>query len=295
MKSFYRLYVFLFIVCIVILFAVIFSQDINISDNVKPIPPVPEKITSTIKLYFENNGKLAMENRLVTTKDMGFEKVIVEELIKGPRNQTLKATMSQSVRVLSIETIEKICYVNFSKEYIESVKWDELEDDIIIWSLVNSLTQLDYIQRVQILVEGEKIDFHHSDFSKNQPFSRNDDLVKKTNITHFTILKDFLDSLKMERYDRAYSMLDKGSTIRIGFQEFREIMSVYIKELRDYEIGLFNTQKFSDRVIISIKYLKSDSDEEVQLYQEWKLIEEDGQIKIVIEDKDEIGVYKYNQ
>ncbi len=266
-----------------------FRQDINISDNVKPIPPVPEEITSTIKLYFTSNGKLVKENRLVTTKDMIFEKVIVEELIKGPRNQTLIATMPPSVRILSIETIEKICYVNFSKEYIENVKWDELEDDIIIWSLVNSLTQLDYIQRVQILVEGEKIDFPHLDFSRNQPFSRNDDLVAKSNVTHFSILKDFLDSLKMERYDKAYSMLDKGSTMRIGFQEFREIMSVYIKELRDYEIGLFNTQKFSDRVIISIKYLKNDIDGQVQLYQEWKLIEENGEIKIVLGDKEKIG------
>lgn len=289
MKSFYRLYIFLLIICIVILFAVTFRQDINISDNVKPIPPVPEEITSTIKLYFTNNGKLVIENRLVTTKDMIFEKVIVEELINGPRNQTLIATMPPSVRILSIETIEKICYVNFSKEYIENVKWDELEEDIIIWSLVNSLTQLDYIQKVQILVEGEKIDFPHSDFSRNQPFTRNDDLVEKRDVTHFTILKDFLDSLKMERYDKAYSMLDKGSTMRIGFQEFREIMSVYIKELRDYEIGLFNTQKFSDRVIISIKYLKSDSGGQIQLYQEWKLIEENGEIKIVLKDKDEIG------
>ncbi|WP_432408944.1 GerMN domain-containing protein [Wukongibacter sp. M2B1] len=290
MKSFYRLYVFLVIVCIVILFAVTFRQDINISDNVKPIPPVPEEITSTIKLYFANNNKLIMENRLVTTKDMVFEKFIVEELIKGPRNQTLIATMSQDVRILSIETIEKICYVNFSREYIESVKWDELEEDIIIWSLVNSLTQLDYIQKVQILVEGEKIVFSNSDFSKNQPFSRKDDLIKETNITHFSILKDFLDSLKMERYDKAYSMLDKGSRMRVGFQEFREMMSVYIKELRDYEIGLFNTQKFSDRVNISIKYFKNDSIGQVLIYQEWKLIEENGEIKIVLEDKDKIGL-----
>jgi len=285
LKSFYKLYIFLLVICVTIFFVVTFRQDINISENVRPIPPVPEEITSNFKLYFANNGKLVEENRLITTKDMKFERAIVEELIKGPRNKTLVATISQNAKILSIETIEKICYVNFSKDYIQSVKWEELEEDLIIWSLVNSLTQLDYIQRVQILVEGEKIDFTNRAFSKSQPFSRNEDIVQKRNITHFTILKDFLYNLKMERYDKAYSMLDKGSTIRMGFQEFTEVMSEYMKELRDYEIGLFNTQKYSDKVIISLKYVKGDMDNQIQFYQEWKLIEEDGEVKIVLGDK----------
>lgn len=288
MKSFYKLYVFLLVICVIIFFVVAFHQDINISENVKPIPPVPEEISSNFKLYFANNNdKLVGENRLVTTKDMKFEKAIVEELIKGPRNKTLTATISQNVKILSIETIEKVCYVNFSKEYTESTKWEELEEGLIIWSLVNSLTQLDYVRKVQILVEGEKIEFLHREFSTNQPFSRNDEIVKKNNITYFSILKEFLYNLKMERYDKSYSMLDKGSTIRIGFQEFNEIMPAYMKQLRDYEIGLFNTQKYSDKVIISLKYVKDDTVNPIQFYQEWKLIEEDGVIKIVLGDKED--------
>lgn len=287
MKSFNRLYIFLVFICVVIFLGVAFRQDINISDNVRPIPPVPEKLNSTFKLYFTKNGKLVEENRLVATEDMIFEKVIVDELMKGPRNKTFIATITQNSKLISIETIDKICYVNFSKEYTEGIKWEELGEEIVVWSLVNSLTQLDYIQKVQILVEGEKIDFSHKEYSIIQPFSRNEDIIQKRDVTHFSILRDFLDSLNMERYDKAYMMLDKGSIMRITFQEFREIMPVYVKELREYEIGLFNTQKYSDKVIISLKYIKDDTDEKIQFYQEWKLIEEDGEIKIVLGNKED--------
>lgn len=287
MKSIYRLYVFLLIFCVLILLAVTFREDISISDNVKPIPPVPEEITSTVKLYFVDKNKLAVENRTITTKDMLFEKVIVEELINGPRNKTFVATIPNDTVLHSIETIDKICYVNFSTKYIENEKWEELGEDLIIWSIVNSLTQLDYVQKVQILVEGGKIDYSHSEYSLNQPFSTNEDLVQKSDVTHFTIVKDFLDSLIMERYDKAYSMLDKGSTMRVGFQEFRVLMSEYIKELRGYEIVLYNTQKFSDKAIISLKYAKSYTNENIGFYQEWELVEVDGELKIVLGDREE--------
>lgn len=287
MRSFYRLYVFLVFICIVIFFGVAFRQDISISDNVRPIPPVPEEINSTFKLYFAKDGKLVEENRLVATKDMTFEKVIVEELMKGPRNKTFIATIPQNSKLLSIETIDKICYVNFSKEYMEGAKWEELGEEIVIWSLVNSLSQLDYIQKVQIFVEGETIEFLHRNFSINQPFTRNEDIVLKRDVTHYSILKDFLDSLNSERYDKAYMMLDKGSTMRVTFQEFIEMMPIYVKELRGYEIGLFNTQKYSDKVIISLKYIKGSTEEQVQFYQEWKLIEEEGEIKIVLGSKED--------
>lgn len=287
MKSFYRLYIFLLFLCIAIFLIVIFRQGMNTSDNAKSIPPVPKEITSTFQLYFVNKDKLAEEDRLVSTKDMLFEKAIVEELIKGPRNKTFRATIPPNTKLISIETIDKICYVNFSKEYIENKKWQELEECLIIWSLVNSLTQLDSVQKVQILVEGGKIDFKIDNVSLNQPFSRNEDIIQKSDVTHYTILKEFLDSLKMERFDRAYSMLDRESVMRISFQEFREIMSSYMKELRDCEIAFFNTQKFRDKIIISLKYVKDDVEGRIQFYQKWELIEVDGQIKIVFGDRED--------
>ncbi len=282
MRFFYRVYIFLALIFIVIIFGVTLQQDANVSDRIRPIPPVPEEIDSIFTLYFAKNGKLVEENREVATKDMIFERVIVDELMKGPRNTTFAATIPQNSKLISIETIDEICYVNFSKEYIEGIEWEELGEEIIIWSLVNSLTHLEYIQKVQIFVEGETIEFSHRKFSINQPFTRNEDIIQKRDVTHYYILKDFLDSLNLERYEKAYIMLDKGSKARISFQEFTELMPIYIKQLRDYEIGLHITQKYSDRVVITLKYIKGTADEQIGFYQEWKLIQEEGEIKIVL-------------
>lgn len=112
-----------------------------------------------MNLYFANKKKtkLVREYRKINITDtQPVEQYIVSELIKGPRNANSSALLSSDTGVISVETTEGTCYVNFKQDFIsKNVSASEVEK-LTIYSLVNSLTEREHIKNVQFLVEGKK-------------------------------------------------------------------------------------------------------------------------------------------
>jgi len=182
----------------------------NVSDS-HVIPPIPDRIESTIKLYFIQNGKLVQELRTIISENLEIEREIVKELIKGPRNKLYEATFPANTTILSIETIDNICYVNLSKNYLNYIFDSGKDSALIVWSLVNSLTQLDYIHKVQLLIDGKRVSLIINNHSLKDPLPRNEELVQLEDETPYKFIKQFLRYIKEKRYDKAYEMIDKES------------------------------------------------------------------------------------
>lgn len=182
MRAFYKIILLLIILIVIVLFLTFnhIQNNNNYSEEYEAIPPIPEKKLSSITLYFIQNNKLANEIRTIDTSNPEYEEFVVLELIKGPQNELMKRTVPKDTRIISIETIDEICYVNLSKEYINNQIWEVEESSLIIWSLVNSLTELEYIEKVQILIEGEKITPINIEYSFEEPFEANRELIKNT-------------------------------------------------------------------------------------------------------------------
>ena len=56
-----------------------------------------------------------------------------------------------------------------------------VSNKLVIYSIVNSLLELDNIHKVQISVEGDSALKYHDDISLAEPFIRNLDLVEQKN------------------------------------------------------------------------------------------------------------------
>lgn len=140
---------------------------------------VPEKINrKNIILYFSNGAKLTAEERSIQVKQsQSLEYQIVEQLILGPYDTKLKNVIPSETKIRDIKTEEDICYVNLSAEFISKASSDDSNKLLAIYSIVNSLTELDNVNKVQFLIEGEKITefYGRSDFSKT--YERNSDLI----------------------------------------------------------------------------------------------------------------------
>ena len=112
-----------------------------------------------MNLYFANKKKtkLVREYRKINITDtQPVEQYIVSELIKGPRNANNVSLLSSDTGVISVETTDGTCYVNFKQDFIsKNVAASEVEK-LTIYSLVNSLTEREHIKNVQFLVEGKK-------------------------------------------------------------------------------------------------------------------------------------------
>lgn len=134
-----------------------------------------------MRLYFANSSKdaLVMEYRQINITDtQPIEQYIVTELIKGPKYKTSTRLLSQDTGILSVETTDGTCYVNFKQDFIDKNIASVDLGRLIIYSIVNSLTERDNISNVQFLIDGKKTE-KFGDMNISELFVRNEDLIEK--------------------------------------------------------------------------------------------------------------------
>lgn len=137
-----------------------------------------------VVLYFADDQAMYLqaEKRTISVNDDSSAlplKEIINELIKGPQDQALSAVIPAEAKLLSVEVKESVAYVNFSEE-IRTKHWGgSTGETMTIMSLVNTLTEFEEIQGVQILIKGEKQDSLVGHWSIDQPIERDESLIKR--------------------------------------------------------------------------------------------------------------------
>ena len=114
------------------------------------------KDSKRIVLYFadKNGDCLIVENRTIKITDTNpIEQYIVSELIKGPQSSNAKSILSQDTALISAQTTDNVCFVNFKSGFVEK---NINNEKLAIYSIVNSLCELDSVNSVQFLVDGKK-------------------------------------------------------------------------------------------------------------------------------------------
>ncbi len=111
-----------------------------------------------ITLYFtDKEGKmLHPETRKATMTDNSIEKTVITELIKGPVSPNLERTFPKDTEFISVETTEEVCFVNFTGAFMSEFKNNYQSQELAVYSVVNSLTRIAGIEKVQILIDGKK-------------------------------------------------------------------------------------------------------------------------------------------
>ncbi len=142
--------------------------------------PVPGEIM-TVTLYFSDSQAMYVvgEKRdIEVPKGTPPEEQVIYELIAGPRTDDLWSAIPDGTRLISAGTKNGLCTVDFSKEFVENSPGGTASERMAIYSIVNTLTELEGIQQVQFLIEGEKREIYtHAVF--DEPFSRNESIIAK--------------------------------------------------------------------------------------------------------------------
>ena len=132
-----------------------------------------------LELFFTNatGDKLVKEKRNVYyTSNSPIEKVVVEQLIRGPKEEGHYATLSSTTGILSVTQTDGIAYVNLDQRF-ETEALD-IQQEIPVYSIVNSLIAAGNVEKVQISVNGDsKVVFRES-MSLNQLYEKNLELVE---------------------------------------------------------------------------------------------------------------------
>lgn len=111
----------------------------------------------TLKLYFLNPNmssyEFVTETRVVNIPNLAVARTIVLELIKG--SNKYGTIIPSGTKLLDIYLKESIIYVDFSEEFVKNNNLGSGYETMMIYSIVNSLTELKTISKVQFLVNGK--------------------------------------------------------------------------------------------------------------------------------------------
>ena len=139
----------------------------------------------TLALYFANEtgDKLIKVNRTMRyNTNIALEKLVVEQLVSGPVGNKGKEdiqvypTINSGCKIISVNVKDGICYVNLNNIFLTLN--NNVTADTTIYSLVNSLTELPGVLKVQLAIDGET-DVTLGDKMLSALFERNMDIVQK--------------------------------------------------------------------------------------------------------------------
>lgn len=114
-----------------------------------------------VELYFAaaDGVSLVPEKRTIKITDQQpIEQYIINELIKGPTDKKLKSVLSDKTVLVSADLDENICYLNFKSDFLKINEGNSEREKLVIYSIVNSLTELKTISRVQFYMDGKRVE-----------------------------------------------------------------------------------------------------------------------------------------
>ena len=140
---------------------------------------------TTLTLYFANaegNRLIKVNRTLRYNTNISLEKLVVEQLVSGPvdkknkeNTNSLFATLNPEIKIISVNIKDGICYVNLNNSFLTLI--GNVTADTTIYSLVNSLTELPGVVKVQLAVDGET-EVKLGDKTLANLFERNLDLIQ---------------------------------------------------------------------------------------------------------------------
>lgn len=151
---------------------------LSAADFAESISDVNAFERTELTLYFTDQAgeQLYAEKReVVYNTNTSMERVILEELIKGPEEEGMQPTLDKKIKILSVSANENVCYVNFDAAFLNNSL--EVKEYIPIYSIVNSLSELTSVNRVQISVNGSKDGSFRDAIPLNTIFERNLDYI----------------------------------------------------------------------------------------------------------------------
>lgn len=133
-----------------------------------------------LKLFFANETGtrlLEVDKSVRDSNRVSPERTVIRELLAGPDLGEGNAVLPADASLLSINTRDGICYLNFDETFISGMEAGK--EELAIYAVVNSITSLDGIEQVQFAINSSTdVKLGLSGLTLSEPFSFNTDIVE---------------------------------------------------------------------------------------------------------------------
>ncbi|SFO29722.1 MULTISPECIES: GerMN domain-containing protein [unclassified Pseudobutyrivibrio] len=138
-------------------------------------------LSTNLTLYFasaDGMSTVAETREVYYSRNVTIERLVIEQLLKGPDSDELLSAIPPGTKLNSISVSENgVCIVNFDAAIESTVTG--VTENVTVYSIVNSLTELDNIKQVQILVNGDTPHISNVDVDLSSSISRNEDIINE--------------------------------------------------------------------------------------------------------------------
>ena len=133
-----------------------------------------------IALYYADASGEKLEKEEDTVRynsNESKERVVVEQLMRGPENNGLLATIPKGTKLLGVSIKDQICYLNFD-EGLRNIA-PGVSPEAVIYSIVNSVIDGGNVSEVQISINGDSNLIYQESIKLDEPLSRNQEMIKE--------------------------------------------------------------------------------------------------------------------
>ena len=186
-KTLFYITVFTMLILIIIYLVLIFNPNISkekSNNKITEYTPAEElsddEIRKTIiSLYFKNieTNTLVAEAKCIDVKKLYKDPYtyLINLLIIGPESEKLESAIPEGTKVNSCTLKGNTLYVDLSKEFIDNAPSGIEEESIIVYSIVNTLTELNEVCGIKFLINGEEnLQFKDNKINFKNIFVKND-------------------------------------------------------------------------------------------------------------------------
>ncbi len=153
-----------------------------------PGEQINTSVKETLTLYFADKDGTGLEKQtrvIHYSSNIALEKLVVEQLIEGPKGSKLKATLPGTTKLINVSVADRICYLNFDSSFRNTID-NNLTEDVVLYSIVNSLTSLHTVDKVQISLDGENDGMLLYNYKLSDMYEFNKDIVDSDDSTEKT-------------------------------------------------------------------------------------------------------------
>lgn len=126
-----------------------------------------------VKVYFydKKSNELVFEKRIIPKYRNLTEKIkrVTEEVIKGPKSETLERVVDPNTKVLSIDIDKDRAIISFSKDIKKRVLDGISGEAASLYSIVNTIIGNTSLRSVDILIENKRENFYWDSISISSP------------------------------------------------------------------------------------------------------------------------------
>lgn len=157
------------------------DEKVDENENDEKDKDEEDKVEATeedVDLYFTNPeyvetgdeslDKVKPENRTIDYEDTILEEAVIKELLKGPEDESLDSAIPSSITLIDVELIDGTAYVNFEGE---GMSGSSLQEILTLNQILASLLNLDSVDAVQFLIDGEIAESLMGHIVTEEPFT----------------------------------------------------------------------------------------------------------------------------